>query len=183
VHAAIVTAASHVRSQDGGGGSFVRVVTPFNFRRHIGADRDCANYFTATRTGMAPSSGASFWDQARTVNDGLADARSVDGVLTTSAATRQLIPVDATAETAEGFLLGGLSYELMVSNLGIRTVGCGPRRPTALWGPILMCQVEGECVTGVTTYDGRLRMVACGHSPTAAFLDGVRTALLAACTT
>jgi hypothetical protein len=176
VHSAIVATASHVVGEETGQ-DFVRVVTPFNFRGLIGADRDCADYFTATRTGMASQDGSSVWDQARAITAELAGARSATGVIAASAATQRLIPPDAGVEGAEAFLAGGSAYELLISNLGVREVRGGPLHPTALWGPVLLCQLEGERVIGVITYRGRLRMVACGHAPTADFLENLRTAL------
>ncbi|MFQ6147116.1 condensation domain-containing protein [Streptomyces seoulensis] len=181
VHAALVTAASLARAE-GSGEDFVRVVTPFNFRGLIGAGGDCCDYFTATRTGMAPGEIPGFWEQARAVGGELAGARSAAGVVAVSAATRQYIPVDAGTQEAEQFLVGGLAYEMLISNLGVRDLeDSGPVRPDALWGPVLMCQVAGEFVIGVTTYEGRLRMVGCGHAPTETFLADVRDRLRAAC--
>lgn len=181
VHAAIVAAASRARStlrEE----EYVRVVTPFNFRRHIGVHGECADYFTCTRTGMASHDGGAFWDQARAIGAELTGARSLPGVVATSAAVQEFIPVDADSDTAEGFMTAQLSFEVMISNLGVldvtRTV---PVRPSAVWGPVLMCQAEGEDVIGVVTYDGKLRMVACGHTPTAVLLQKVRTTLIEAC--
>ncbi|OBJ24466.1 hypothetical protein [Mycobacterium colombiense] len=69
----------------------------------------------------------------------------------------------------------------MVTNLGVRNLdGAGPLRPTAVWGPVVVSQTDGEYLTGVTTYEGRLRMVTCGYSVPASFLKGVAEALMAA---
>ncbi|MFE6904666.1 condensation domain-containing protein [Streptomyces sp. NPDC057717] len=181
VHAAIVAAASRARStlRDE---EFVRVVTPFNFRRHIGAHDECADYFTCTRTGMAPHGGDDLWDQARTIGTELAEARSVPGVVATSAAVQEFIPADADADTAEDFMSAQLSYEVMISNLGLLDIArTGPIQPSAVWGPVLMCQADGEDVIGIVTYNDRLRMVACGHTPTGTLLEKVRTTLIEAC--
>ncbi|MFD3590391.1 condensation domain-containing protein [Streptomyces sp. NPDC058683] len=181
VHAAIVAAASRVRStlRDE---EYVRVVTPFNFRRHIGAHGECADYFTCARTGMAPHGGDAFWDQARVIGTELADARSVPGVVATSAAVQEFTPADADADTAEGFMTAQLSYEVMISNLGLLDISrTGPIHPSAVWGPVLMCQADGEDVFGIVTYGDKLRMVACGHTSTGELLEKVRTTLIEAC--
>lgn len=181
VHAALVAAASRVRGKERGE-DFIGVFTAINFRDLIGADRDCADYFVGTRTGMAPLDGSSVWDQARVVGGELAGPRSAAGVATTSAVIQQSIPADAGVEAVEDFLVSNLSFELMISNLGVREVG-GARavRPTAVWGPIVFDQVDGEYASGVITYDNRLRIVTCGHTPVETFVEEVRGVLLEAC--
>jgi hypothetical protein len=49
-----------------------------------------------------------------------------------------------------------------------------------VWGPVVLSQTDGEYLTGVTTYEGRLRMVTCGYNVPASFLKGVGEALMAA---
>jgi hypothetical protein len=81
--------------------------------------------------------------------------------------------------TAEQFFTGGLPFEMLISNLGIKDLHTtGPIRPTALWGPLTLTQIDGEYVTGIVTYQGQLRMVTCGYTPTKTFLDDVRTTLV-----
>jgi len=66
---------------------------------------------------------------------------------------------------------------VLITNLGVQDLQVdGPIRPTALWGPVVESQMDDFAV-GVITYEGRLRMTACGYLPTEAFLDGV-TAML-----
>jgi hypothetical protein len=178
VQAAIVTAASRVHSTQRGG-DYVRVASPINIRALIGVGGDCADYLIPTSTGMAPLDGSPFWTQAREVSSKLAVARSAHGIVTASRATQQGISVDAEVGTAEQFFTGGLPYEMLISNLGIQDLNtAGPIRPTALWGPLTVSQIDGEYVTGVVTYQGRLRMVTCGYTPTKTFLDAVRTTLV-----
>jgi hypothetical protein len=56
----------------------------------------------------------------------------------------------------------------------------GPLRPTAVWGPVTQSQTDGEYVSGITTYEGTLRMVTCGYSVPTTFLNSVGDALVAA---
>ncbi|WP_250009738.1 condensation domain-containing protein [Actinoplanes sp. M2I2] len=180
VNALITAVASGVRAKERTE-QFVRTVTNINFRSLIGAGDDCVDYLTATRTGMAPHDGSTVWDQARVIGKDIAAARSPAGIGGASALTQQFIPADAGSELAESFMVGALSYEIMISNLGVQDIpDVGPVRPHALWGPILLCQVEGEYVTGVTTYDGRLRFVTCAHDSVSAFVDELRAALVSA---
>lgn len=69
---------------------------------------------------------------------------------------------------------------MLVTNLGVQNLGgTGPLRPTAIWAPVVQSQTEGEYVTGITTYEGRLRMVTCGYSVPSTFLKSVVETLVA----
>ncbi|MFD4554572.1 hypothetical protein ACFWP5_09615 [Streptomyces sp. NPDC058469] len=152
VHALIVAAASRVRSTLSSE-EFVRVVTPFSLRSLTGAGGDCVDYFASARTGMVPHNGNTLWDQACSIGAEIAGARSTAGVVAASAALEQLVPVNADADTVEAFILGALSYEIVVSNLGILDIHpSGPFRPKAVWGPLLLSQAVGEQISGVVTY-------------------------------
>jgi hypothetical protein len=45
-------------------------------------------------------------------------------------------------------------------------------------GPVLNTQIDGDHVTGVVTYQGRLRMVACGYTPAEEYLQNLATTLV-----
>lgn len=128
----------------------VRVFTPINFRALIAAGADCADYFTAATTATTPADGSRFWDQARAVSSQLAVLRSA-------------------------------ASEVLISNLGVHILDRpGPIRPTAIWGPVLLDQVDGDYVVGVVTYQGQWRMTASGYTPVNRFLGEVSTHLLTA---
>jgi hypothetical protein len=119
---------------------------------------------------------------ARTVGHQLVAARSLPAVLAASAATEQFIPVDATTEDTEDFMIGGLSFEAFASNL--RVLDMGPPeavRPVAIWGPAILVQIEGELASGICTLNGQLRIVSASHDPLPNYLDQVRDVLDAAC--
>jgi Condensation domain len=179
VHGAIVAAAARVRSTDHGE-NFVRVETPINFRSHLGVVDDCADYFTANVTGIAPWE-VSFWELARSVTDRLAVSRSPRGIVTASKQLRRAMPIDAEAADAERLFTTVMPHDLLVSNLGVQHISPeATSRPTAVWGPYVQAHLEGEQVIGVVTYDTRLRMVACGYSLKLTFLEAVSHMLVAA---
>jgi hypothetical protein len=181
VHSAVVAAMSRVIIESGRN-EFVRMLTPFDFRSHIGVDDAVCLYFTGARTGFTGEQLTGLWDMARTVSDQLAVARSLPAVLAVSAVTEQLIPVDATTQEAQDFMVGGLSFEAFASNL--RVVDMGPReavRPVAIWGPAILLQFQGELNTGICTFNGQLRMVSASHESLPDYLDRVRDILDAAC--
>jgi hypothetical protein len=177
-HAAIVTAASRIRATPRGEG-FVRVVSPINIRGLINAGDGCADYIANTVTAMEPWDGCQFWDQARAVSAELSTARSAQVIATMPAMMQQIMPVDAETNAAERFLTTCVPWDLMISNLGVQDLAIsGGIRPTAVWGPVLNTQIDGDYVTGVVTYQRRLRMVTCGYRPTADYLEDLATTLL-----
>ncbi|WP_231970769.1 condensation domain-containing protein [Mycobacterium sp. E3198] len=180
VHAAMVVAMCRVRST-GRGEDFVRVLNPINFRALVGVEEDCGLYIQSTWTGLSPWDGAPFWEQARATTAHLEAARSGRGILTASLAVREAMAVDAEVGHAEELFSRTCPFDMLISNLGVQNLdGTGPLRPTAVWGPVVQSQTEGEYVTGIATYEGRLRMVTCGYSVPATFLKSVGAALAAA---
>jgi NRPS condensation-like uncharacterized protein len=181
VHSALVSAMTRVIIESGRN-EFVRMGSPVAFRDHIGVRDDVCLYFTATRTAFIREQLTDLWDMARTVGDQLADARSVPAVLAASAAVEQFIPADATTQDAEDFMVRGLSYEALASNLGVLDMGPPEAvRPVAIWGPAILIQVQGELNTGICTFNGQLRMITASHQPLPGYLERVRDVLDAAC--
>jgi hypothetical protein len=181
VHSVLVSAMTRVIIESGRN-EFVRMLTPFAFRSHIGVDDDVCLYFTATRTAFTREQLTDLWDMARIVGDQLAGARSLPALLGASAATEQFIPVDATTQDAEAFMLTGLSFEAFASNLGVLDMGTSEAvPPVAIWGPAILIQTQGELCSGICTFNGQLRMVTASHDPLPDYLDRVRDVLDAAC--
>lgn len=180
VHAALVVAMCRVRATDRGEG-FIRVLSPINLRPILGIDGGCVMCIVPTATGHTPWDGTPFWEQARAMTAHLEVARSPSGIRTASVALEQMITIDAETADAEQLFSRISPWEIMVTNLGVQNLdGAKPLRPTAVWGPVVVSQTDGEYLTGVTTYEGGLRMVTCGYSVPASFLKGVGDALMAA---
>ncbi|OCB35416.1 peptide synthetase [Mycobacterium malmoense] len=180
VHAALVVAMCRVRAGERGE-DFVRVLNPISFRALIGVGGDCGLYIQSTWTGLSPWDGVPFWEQARATTAHLDVARSARGIRTASQAVSAMITVDAEVDHAEELFGRVCPFEMIVTNLGVQNLdGSGPLRPTAVWGPIVQSQTEGEYVTGIATYAGRMRMATCGYSVPATFLKSVGDALAAA---
>lgn len=180
VHAAMVVAMCRVRAADRGE-DFVRVLNPINFRALIGATEGCGLYVQSTWTGLSPWDGTAFWDQARATTAHLEVARSARGIRTASLAVQLGMAIDAETSHAEDLFSRVCPFDMLVSNLGVQNLnGAGRLRPTAVWAPVVQSQTDGEHVTGITTYEGRLRMVTCGYSVPATFLKSVVYALASA---
>jgi hypothetical protein len=183
VHSAVVSAMTLVIFESGRN-EFVRIMTPIDFRSHVGVTDDVCLYFTAARTAFTREELTDLWDMARIVGGQLAVARSRPAVLAASAATEKFIGVDATPEDAEDFMSRNLSFEAFASNLRVLDMGRPLAvRPVAIWGPAILMQVEGETSAGVATFNGQLRIVSASHDPLPGYLDRVRDILDAACRT
>ncbi|OBK68853.1 hypothetical protein A5653_14220 [Mycobacterium colombiense] len=173
VHAAIVTAASRVRNALCGE-DFVRTYSPINARDLVAQSAGCCLCISFACSGMAPADGNAFWHQARQTSDRLKGMRSAAGLMFGSAVIEEYFPINADCGAAEHFLRTLLPFELTITNLGVQSVPRFRRiRPRAIWGPVVLTQIEREYVTGVVTYDGQLRMTTCGYTPTAQFLENV----------
>jgi hypothetical protein len=181
VHSALLSAITRVIFESGRN-EFVRMTTPCECRSHIGVGDDVCLYFTAARTAFTREQLCDLWAMARMVSDQLSVARSVPAVLDASAATEQFIPIDATPDDAEDFMIRGLSFEAFASNLRVLDMGRPLAvRPVAIWGPAILVQVQGEVAFGVCTFNGQLRIVSASHDPLPGYLDRVRDVLDAAC--
>jgi hypothetical protein len=141
-------------------------------------------YFTAARTAFTREQLCDLWEMARMVSDQLSVARSLPAVLDASAATEQFVPVNATPDDAEDFMICGLSFEAFASNLRVLDMG-RPLAvlPVAIWGPAILVQVQGEMSAGVATFNGQLRIVSASHNPLPDYLDRVRDTLDTTCRT
>ncbi|OMC22423.1 hypothetical protein [Mycobacterium colombiense] len=180
VHAALVVAMCRVRATDRGE-EFIRVLSPINLRPILGIEGGCVMCIVPTATGHTPWDDTPFWEQARATTARLGVARSARGIRAASTGLEQIITVDAETADAEQLFSRISPWEIMVTNLGVQNLdGASPLRPAAVWGPVVVSQTDGEYLTGVTTYEGRLRMVTCGYSVPASFLKGVADALTAA---
>jgi hypothetical protein len=165
-----------------GRNEFVRMLTPCDFRSHIGVDDDVCLYFTMIRTAVTREQLTDLWDMARTVGDQLTHGRSLPALLAGSAAIEQFIPVDATTQDTEAFLVRGLSFETFASNLRVVDMGTPETvRPVAIWGPAILVQIQGELSAGICTFNGQLRIVCASHDPFPVYLNRVRDVLDAAC--
>ncbi|OBI09297.1 hypothetical protein A5714_20025 [Mycobacterium sp. E2462] len=180
VHAALVAAMSRVRAVERGE-DFVRTLNPINCRALMGVGDDCGMFIQSVTTGIAPLSGTPFWEQARETTAQLDLARAPRGIRTLAMAGEQLMTVDADTDRAEELFGRLCPWDLLITNLGVQHFdGIGPLRPTAVWAPVVQSQTVGEYVTGVTTYEGQLRMATCGYSVPSTFLKSVAETLLAA---
>jgi hypothetical protein len=170
VHAALTAAASlllaHVGQQP-----HVRVMSPIDIRELLGVERDCAMYFNSTRTVYSAEQPQAFWELARATSAQLAKGRAESTTRFISALMEQMIPVEADHNTTKNLFLAGNSFELFISNLGrLDAPELGAIRTTAIWGPLILTQLQGELSLGVATVHGQLRLVNTSYAPIPDFL-------------
>jgi hypothetical protein len=148
VHGALVATASLVLASVGQ--QHVRgVMSPIDIRELLGADRDCALYFHSTRTAYNAEQPQTLWELARATSAQLTQGRTVSVTRFVSTLMEQLITSDAAHDTVKNLLTAGNSYELFISNLGqLELPENGPIRPTAIWRPVMLTQLQGEQVLG-----------------------------------
>lgn len=187
VHAAICAAATQVAARLQGL-DFVRVASPVSLRHLIdghgsgdgsgGVGGNVALRIVAARTGFPADPARPLWDLARDTGAALAPARSAGGVAAVLDAIAAVVPAGADAATAEAVLLGGSSFEVQVTNLGVLDLeDAGPLRASAVWGPVLLTQIADEQVIGVATHAGQLRLTGSSYVLVPGLLEEVRRAL------
>jgi hypothetical protein len=149
----------------------VRAMSPIDIRELLGVERDCAMYFNSTRTAYSAEQPQAFWEVARATSAQLTQGRAEPMTRFIAAMMEQLIPVEAEHNDAKNLFTGGNSFELFISNLGrVDIPETGLIHPTAIWGPVILTQLQGELSLGVATLDGQLRLVNTSHAPIPDFL-------------
>ncbi|MEU4172894.1 condensation domain-containing protein [Streptomyces sp. NPDC026665] len=156
--------------------NYVRVLTPIDTRTLLSAaDASASVSITVARTGHDIASANDVWTRAKEANAQLQVTRSAPAVAVGALAVGHFIAPDVSAANVEQFMNSQLAYEMQVSNLRVVELSdSGALRPTAVWGPMLLLQIDGETNAGVTTYDGKLRLVVSGYSPNDDLLEEVR---------
>jgi hypothetical protein len=170
VQAALVVAASQVMTS-AGHRQHVRITSPIDIREVLGAGRDCAMYFSSTRTTYTAAENQGFWELARATGAQLTQGRTESMTRFVSAMMEQVFLVDIDHTTAREFSIATSSRELFISNLGrLEFLETGPIRPVAIWGPITLTQMQGESTIGVATLHGQLRLASASYAPIPDFL-------------
>lgn len=168
VHSVLCAAVSQVliRTRSSAG---IRIFSPLSLRHLIDPGHGTALYTSVIRTGLAAAAEPDLWSMARATHAQLAGARTASSVSLVASATEAMVPPRAGVEDAEAFMLGGMSFEAEITNLGVVDLparsAAGAPSVRALWGPVVLNQVAGEIVISVNTYHGVLRMTACSHNP------------------
>ncbi|MBT2486429.1 MULTISPECIES: peptide synthetase [unclassified Microbacterium] len=156
VQGALCAAAAQALSARGITGP-VRINAPIDLRSAVGLPDDVANRFTATTVALDDPQGRDFWPLAQ---DATAQLRT--GRVQARAAALMLAALQPTdAMEAEAAMLAATDADIEITNLGI----FAPRSDAAeaVWGPMMTTQVQGECVLGVVTHGGALRLTLTGH--------------------
>lgn len=184
VTGALGSAAAH-RVAQARGHDFVRLNIPVSLDHLTRTQRDVGLYIGLLRPGFAATDLRKPWQAASQLTQAAKIARQAPvvhaGVLVVDDWWAQGLDESQILEA----LIAANSFEILLSNLGDldgspRTAAAtdGPVCITAFYGPALLDQVEGERMIGVSTWQGRLRMLCSTHDPIPGFLDDIRKDLL-----
>lgn len=169
VHALIVAVATRVVSTLRGK-DFVRVMSPVNHRRMVGAGEHVGVYNFPVRTGHQPHDGTSLWDQARAFRKEISSLGSLGGIAAAVAGLRQALPDDLDPSALEAILANLPGFELNITNLGVVDPGSSEAiRPTKVVGPLIASYREGQEIISVATFAGRMQICGVSHGITRAF--------------
>ena len=164
----------------------VRILSPFNLRKHLGVGDDCGVFIWSGITPIEPSSFAGFWDIARYAKSSLASKQPLGQVALEMATLGQAMRAGANPPTASQMLAQAFASELMLTNLGILSsyqFDYGNLKMKALWGPAALSGIEGGQVVGVTTVNGSLCLLHSSITPLPSLLDRAASILRSACET
>lgn len=185
VHGALTAALAMAREQIVGAPSHegTRVLSPMDTRGMLGLDGECALVVEAAISRVSPRLGDSVWDLARQVTDGLAPARTLDGIRAARSPLCQATTHGLDVPTAATIFAQVYGHDLLLSNLGPLRFGTdfGALHLEAVWGPAVLFGLEGAQTVGVTTVDGRIGLLHTSYEPIPNFLKTAGHILASAC--
>ncbi|BDZ48877.1 hypothetical protein GCM10025867_11180 [Frondihabitans sucicola] len=155
----------------------VRINVPIDLRSAVDLDDDVVIRFSATMVDLERVAGEPFWDLARRAHGQLDAARQPATVQATALMIAAATP--ATPEEAEGAMLAATGADIEITNLGVVDPSA-EAEISALWGPTMTTQVDGERILGVVTSGGVLRLVNVTHDPSGDIAADIVGALAAA---
>ncbi|MGZ2506010.1 hypothetical protein ACVINI_006556 [Rhizobium beringeri] len=161
----------------------VRVLSAIDLRPLLGLERTaCAMGAIAGTIGIAPDSRIGFWEHASLHAEKLKHLRNPENSLQLSAALDETLAPGCDPELASG-LLGGLNYDLVVSNLGDlgEVQQIGDVRLEAIWGPAGQGRLLDERFVGVVTFGSEMRLIEARPVHRLSILDDVVRMLTDAC--
>jgi hypothetical protein len=183
VHGAICAAASrHVPASDP---HTVRLHCPMDLSRIVGLESGACGVFLGAGVLEIPATcRKSLWLEARDVVDCLRAARSPAAVAGMLQWLATEFPPTAGNDRVGEFFRSQPQSSAVISNLGVLplAVDYGPLALKAVWGPAMLTNLPaGRQTIGISTFDGRLRMVHQSYRPIPGLLEAIRRTLLAAC--
>lgn len=155
----------------------IRINVPVDLRAEVGNPRDVAIRFSGATVTLDRTPDTSFWMLAREAAGQLDVARRPQTLRAGALGLAAFAPT--TPEAAEAAMLAATGADIEITNLGVaRFEGS---TVTAVWGPTMTTQVDGEQILGVVTQGGVLRMVNTTRTPLDGLVTQIAELLTSAC--
>ena len=185
VQAALVVAFARSRARACPQSPEVRCSTPIDLRGLVAGNENAAGLLISGITQRVNGeAGVPFWELARTVRQGLAEARSLQAASGVVDAVDRMVAEETTPVQLAGKLQQSeLSYEMAVTNQAgykVRTE-YGGLRVASLFSAVASGDPAGQNIS-VNTLHGALGMVHTSRQPLPSLLDQAKTILLEAST-
>jgi Condensation domain len=185
IQCALVTAAVEAARQISNEleGATVRVSSPIDFRKVVGAADEVAPLGTGVMVPMAPQAHKTFWDAARFAKSVIDPARTPGALAKAMGQIGPFMSNRPGVADVAGFWSQQLGYDINVSNLGDVPIEnrIGGLTLEALGGPSILIGFEGEQGIGVATANGSLTLLHASYKPLPSLLESMEQILIAAC--
>ncbi len=161
----------------------IRVLSAIDLRPLLGLGRDeCSMGAVAGIIGISTDHRIGFWERASLHMEKLKQLRSPENGRQLNEALDRILTPGCDPDLASG-LLGGLNYDLVVSNLGDlgKDRQVGDVRLEALWGPAGQGRLLDERFLGVITFGSEMRVIEARPFHRLSILDEVILMLIDAC--
>jgi hypothetical protein len=160
----------------------VRVWSPVNIRRVLGAGERCGNFLSSASSVFTPE-GDDFWGMARKVKADIEPAKTREGLESVLSAIQAFLRDVPDVEAAANFAAVAFANEADLPNLGSLPFGdtYGHLKLNSLWGPCVLPDFENMQSIGVATVNGSICLVQTSYAPIVGLL-GEMQALLAVST-
>lgn len=185
IQCALVTAAAEATRQLSSvlGRATIRISSPIDFRKVIGAADEVAPLGAGVTIPMEPQTHATFWDAARFAKRVVDPARTPSALANVLGQLGPFMSSRPSVADAAALWAQRLGYDINVSNLGdVPIEHCvGDLRLEALGGPSILLGYEGEQGIGVATANGSLTLLHSSYEPLPSLLESMEQLLIEAC--
>ncbi|MGA7323707.1 MAG: condensation domain-containing protein [Rhodomicrobium sp.] len=160
----------------------VRVMSPVNVRRMLGAGEHCGDYVSSASS-VFTTEGDDFWCVARKVKADIELARTPEGVESVFSAIQAFLGDAPDVKAAADFAAVAFANEALLTNLGSLPFGdtYGHLKLNSLWGPCVLLDFENVQTIGVATVNGSICLAHTSYAPIVGLLEEMQ-ALLAVST-
>ena len=151
----------------------VRVVSPVNVRRVLGAGEQCGLFIGAALSVFTPE-GDDFWRLARKVKAGIEPAKTRDGVEPFLSSIQAFLRGGPDVKGTADFTAVAQGHDALLTNLGSLPFEdtYGRLKLNSLWGPCgVLADFENKQTIGVATVNDTICLVQTSYTPIVGLLE------------